>query len=120
VVKRNVVVAALGMTQTLAWGSSYHLPAILAEPVAQGLGLSRAMVFGVFSGFLELLHLQQSTGFFKPLWDPARQRSSACQIDAGGDEGDADPVYFVWPLVEERYCQQCRQRRHQSSKGGAT
>jgi MFS family permease len=54
VVKRNVVVAALGTTQNLAWGSSYYLPAILAEPIAQGLGLSRAMVFGVFSGSLLL------------------------------------------------------------------
>ena len=53
-VKRNVVVAALGTTQNLAWGSSYYLPAILAEPIAQGLGLSRAMVFGVFSGSLLL------------------------------------------------------------------
>ena len=53
-VKRNVVVAALGTTQNLAWGSSYYLPAILAEPIAQGLGLSRAIVLGVFSGSLLL------------------------------------------------------------------
>jgi predicted MFS family arabinose efflux permease len=54
VVKRNVVVAALGTTQNLAWGSSYYLPAILAEPIAEGLSLSRATVFGVFSGSLLL------------------------------------------------------------------
>jgi MFS family permease len=54
VVKRNVVVAALGTTQNLAWGSSYYLPAILAEPIAEGLSLSRTMVFGVFSGSLLL------------------------------------------------------------------
>ena len=53
-VKRNVIVAALGTTQTLAWGSSYYLPAILAEPMAEGLGVSRALVFGVFSGSLLL------------------------------------------------------------------
>ena len=53
-VKCNVIVAALGKTQTLAWGSSYYLPAILAEPIAKGLGLSRALVFGVFSGSLLL------------------------------------------------------------------
>ena len=52
--KRKVVVAALGTTQTLAWGSSYYLPAILSEPIAEGLGLSRAMVFGIFSGSLLL------------------------------------------------------------------
>lgn len=50
---------------------------------------------------------------------PARQRSSACQKDACGDEDDANPICFVWPLPEERYCKQCRQRRHQSSKGRA-
>jgi MFS family permease len=54
VVRRIVVVAAVGTTQTLAWGSSYYLPAILAEPIAEGLGLSRTMVFGVFSGSLLL------------------------------------------------------------------
>ena len=43
---RSVVVGALGTAQALAWGSSYYLPAILAEPIAQGLGLSRAIVFG--------------------------------------------------------------------------
>jgi nitrate/nitrite transporter NarK len=53
-VKRSIVVAALGTAQTLAWGSSYYLPAILADPIAQGLGLSRTTVFGLFSGALLL------------------------------------------------------------------
>ena len=44
---------ALGTAQILAWGSSYYLPAILADPIADGLGLSRR-VFGVFSGSLLL------------------------------------------------------------------
>ena len=52
--KRPVVVAALGTAQTLAWGSSYYLPAILGDPIAQGLGLSRNAVFGLFSGALLL------------------------------------------------------------------
>src|SRR5437899_2433714 len=52
--KRSVVVGALGTAQTLAWGSSYYLPAILADPIAQGLGLSRTTVFGLFSGALLL------------------------------------------------------------------
>jgi predicted MFS family arabinose efflux permease len=38
-------------------GASYYLPAILAQPIAEGLGLSRAMVFGVFSGSLLLAAL---------------------------------------------------------------
>jgi hypothetical protein len=31
---RRVVVAALGVTQILAWGSTYYLPAVLAKPIA--------------------------------------------------------------------------------------
>jgi hypothetical protein len=34
------VIAALGTAQTLAWGSSYYLPAILADPIANDLGIS--------------------------------------------------------------------------------
>src|ERR1700726_4144073 len=52
--KRSVVVGALGTAQTLAWGSSYYLPAILAEPITQDLGLSRTTIFGLFSGALLL------------------------------------------------------------------
>ena len=51
---RAVVVAALGTAQTLAWGSSYYLPAILADPIAEGTGVSRTVFFGVFSGALLL------------------------------------------------------------------
>jgi MFS family permease len=52
--KRGVVVGALGAAQTLAWGSSYYLPAILADPIASDLHLSRTAVFGAFSGSLLL------------------------------------------------------------------
>jgi len=51
---RTVVVAALGTAQTLAWASSYYLPAILADPIADGTGVSRKVVFGIFSGSLLL------------------------------------------------------------------
>ena len=43
------VVAVLGSTQTLAWGSSYYLPAVLGAPIAAGLNLSPSVFFGVFS-----------------------------------------------------------------------
>src|SRR5262245_48202951 len=49
-----VVVAALGTTQTLAWASSYYLPAILADDIAADIGVSRAWVFGAFSASLLL------------------------------------------------------------------
>jgi predicted MFS family arabinose efflux permease len=46
---RRVVVTTLGMTQTLAWASSYYLPAILADPISVGVGVPRSWVFASFS-----------------------------------------------------------------------
>src|SRR6202035_698261 len=46
------LVAALGTTQTLAWASSYYLPAILADPIARELGVSSNWIFAAFSGAL--------------------------------------------------------------------
>lgn len=42
-------VAALGAAQTLAWASSYYLPAMLAVPIARDLGVSTPTVFAAFS-----------------------------------------------------------------------
>ena len=42
-------VLALGSAQTLAWGSSYYLPAVLATPIARDLGIAPATVFAAFS-----------------------------------------------------------------------
>jgi len=46
------VVVALGTAQTIAWASSYYLPAILAAPIAHDLGLAPTYVFGALSGAL--------------------------------------------------------------------
>jgi predicted MFS family arabinose efflux permease len=46
------VVLALGAAQTLAWGSSYYLPAILADPIARDLGISSNWFFAAFSASL--------------------------------------------------------------------
>lgn len=43
------VVGMLGTAQTLAWASSYYLPAMLAAPMARELGLSVTAVFAAFS-----------------------------------------------------------------------
>ena len=45
-------VLALGSAQTLAWGSSYYLPAVLATPIARDLGVAPATVFAAFSAAL--------------------------------------------------------------------
>src|ERR1700712_1295301 len=46
------IILALGTTQTLAWASSYYLPAILADPIARDLGVSSNWVFAAFSASL--------------------------------------------------------------------
>lgn len=46
------IILALGTTQTLAWASSYYLPALLADPMAHDLGISTNWIFGAFSASL--------------------------------------------------------------------
>lgn len=46
------IILALGTTQTLAWASSYYLPALLADPMARDLGISTNWIFGAFSASL--------------------------------------------------------------------
>ncbi|KWW35973.1 MFS transporter [Cupriavidus metallidurans] len=43
------VIARLGIAQTLAWGSTYYLPAMLATPMARDLGVSTPTIFAAFS-----------------------------------------------------------------------
>ena len=49
-VRSTLTVAVIGTTQTLAWASSYYLPAILADPIADGLGVAKPL-------FLSLIHI---------------------------------------------------------------
>jgi MFS family permease len=51
---RPIVVAGLGATQTIAWASSYYLPAILGAPIAAALHLPQNVFFALFSGALLL------------------------------------------------------------------
>jgi MFS family permease len=50
--RRFPIVFALGTTQTLAWASSYYLPAILADPIGHDLGMSANWIFAAFSAAL--------------------------------------------------------------------
>src|ERR1051326_3862331 len=52
--RRSVVVSALGITQTLAWGSTYYLTAVFTDPVAKDLHISRKWFYGAVSGALLL------------------------------------------------------------------
>ena len=46
---RRSVVVALGSAQTLAWASSFYLPAMLAAPMARDLALAPSTVFALLS-----------------------------------------------------------------------
>lgn len=46
---RTTTTVLLGVAQTLAWASSYYLPAILARAIGQDVGASSSTVFGAFS-----------------------------------------------------------------------
>ena len=39
----------LGLAQTLAWASSYYLPAVLAGAIGRDIGTSASTIFGAFS-----------------------------------------------------------------------
>ena len=43
---RRVVIAALGMAQILAWGTSFYFPAVFAEPIVKDTGWSLGLVVG--------------------------------------------------------------------------
>jgi predicted MFS family arabinose efflux permease len=43
---RRIVVPALGVTQILAWGSTFYLPGVLANPIARETGWSYDWVIG--------------------------------------------------------------------------
>jgi MFS family permease len=54
VAARTIVIAGIGTTQTIAWASSYYMPAILGAPIAAALRLPASVFFGLFSGALLL------------------------------------------------------------------
>lgn len=43
---RRIVITALGVTQILAWGTSFYIPAVFAEPIVHDTGWSLAWVVG--------------------------------------------------------------------------
>jgi MFS family permease len=47
--RRGIVVCVVGACQIFAWGSSYYLPAVLAEPIARDMGWPLAWVLGGLS-----------------------------------------------------------------------
>src|SRR5437764_15210678 len=56
-IRKLPIILTLGTTQTLAWASSYYLPAILADPIGRDLGVSSNWIFAAFSASLVLAAL---------------------------------------------------------------
>ncbi|HZH05584.1 MAG TPA: MFS transporter, partial [Lautropia sp.] len=50
--RQGRTVAILGTAQTLAWASSYYLPAMIAVPMARDVGVATSTVFAAFSAAL--------------------------------------------------------------------
>ncbi len=46
---RLAVTSAIGIAQILAWGSSFYLPAVLANPIARATGWSQTWIIGALS-----------------------------------------------------------------------
>ncbi len=46
------IISALGTSQTIAWASSYYLPAVLAAPAAKDMGISPVWFYSAFSAAL--------------------------------------------------------------------
>jgi MFS family permease len=46
---RRIIIATLGVTQILAWGSTYYSPAVLARPIARDTGWPLSWVVGGLS-----------------------------------------------------------------------
>jgi len=53
-IPRLLTIIVLGSTQTLAWASSYYLPAVLADDIARDTGVSVTWLFATFSVALVL------------------------------------------------------------------
>jgi MFS family permease len=47
--QKLAVVIPLGITQTIAWASSYYLPAILAQPIARDLDVPPSVIYGALT-----------------------------------------------------------------------
>lgn len=80
--QRGLIVSALGATMTVGYASSYYIPAVLAVPMAEDLGVSPVWVFGAFSVALAM------SALFGP-WAGAR-------VDGGAGRGVLMASNFVF------------------------
>ena len=99
------VVAALGTAQTVAWGSSYYLPATLANPMAAELGLGSSTIFIAFScGLLISAFLGPMAGRLIDLHGghrvlPASNALFACGLSLLGLATSSTLLFAAWLVL---------------------
>ena len=78
-------IAALGVTQIIGWGTTQYMPAVLAAPMAVGLGTSPTAVLGAFSwGLLVAGITARRGGRLIDRYGATRVMSGASAIAAAG------------------------------------
>jgi MFS family permease len=82
-------VALLGMTQIIAWGSLFYAIAVLAQPMADTLGIGTTGVFGAFSASLAI------SGLTAPAIGRALDRFGGYRIMAAGSAISAVALMLI-------------------------
>ena len=99
------IIVLLGTAQTLAWGSTYYLPAILANAMAAELGVSTATVFVAFSaGLLITGFLGPGSGRLIDLFGGRRVLAASSLIFAAGlailgSASGAVSMFIAWLVI---------------------
>src|SRR5215475_14322295 len=103
--RRSVVVSTLGITQTLAWASTYYLAAVFADPISDTLQLPHSWFFGIFSAALLL------SGLLGPLAGRMIDRHGSRDVLAATNlvfaaglvvlalASDAAGLIFAWAII---------------------
>ena len=82
---RHIVVAALGVTQILAWGSTFYLPGVLANPIDRDTGWGYDWVIsGVSVGLLTAGALSPRVGRAIGKWGGRQVLALSALLLAGG------------------------------------
>jgi MFS family permease len=97
---RRIVIAALGVTQILAWGSTFYLLGVLAGPIAQDTGWAYKWVIGGVSvGLLMAGALSPRVGHAIGKWGGRRVLACSAVLLASGFSLLGSSQSIVWYLA---------------------
>jgi hypothetical protein len=98
---RRIVVAALGVTQILAWGSTFYLLGVLANPIARDTGWGYDWVIsGVSVGLLTAGAVSPRVGRAIGKWGGRRALALSAVLLAGGLLLLGTSQSIAWYLAE--------------------